>query len=308
MIDTRALDPVETAVVLSAFPAGARIVGSRRCRDWSRRPYPLYVTVESGGEVTVVLKADRKPYRVAGEATLYPVLAALGLPVPRVLAGPSPHPDVGDLVVYSLLPGAPLPSVGSVSLNEIDRTCRLLIEAVDRMHALTAALVASPVGPSLTRTTLADDLRRRDGEARAWADHPVVASAVPALREAVAAVSTPLAFSNGDYNTWNFLHEGETLTGILDFEMAGFADPYLPFSNYVVWSFDDHGWGAGRKAGLVERYLYRHGVSRRQFAVRLGIVCLRELGTLSRDQETIPLARHVLGLLTQCGEDYRGCP
>jgi hypothetical protein len=42
--------------------------------------------------------------------------------------------------------------------------------------------------------------------------------------------------------------------------------------------------------------------------VRLGIVCLRELGTLSRDQETIPLARHVLGLLTQCGEDYRGCP
>lgn len=36
---------------------------------------------------------------------------------------------------------------------------------------------------------------------------------------------------------------------VLDLNTGGGDDPYLGFGKYVVWSFDDYGWGAGRKAG-----------------------------------------------------------
>jgi hypothetical protein len=62
MTDRRPLDPFETALVLAAFaPGGARIGEARRCRDWTQRPYPLDVSVETDvGTTTVILKADRK--------------------------------------------------------------------------------------------------------------------------------------------------------------------------------------------------------------------------------------------------------
>src|SRR5689334_16380776 len=38
---------------------------------------------------------------------------------------------------------------------------------------------------------------------------------------------------------------------------------------------DDYGWGASAKAGRVERYLDARNVSRREFAPRLMLRCLR---------------------------------
>lgn len=45
----------------------------------------------------------------------------------------------------------------------------------------------------------------------------------------------------------------------------------------MIWAFDSYGWGAGARAGLVERYLYTQNVSRSEFTPRLALRCLWRL-------------------------------
>jgi thiamine kinase-like enzyme len=128
----------------------------------------------------------------------------------------------------------------------------------------------------------------------------LVARAVSRLQRILADVEVPLVFSNGDYNPLNFLHEGEKLTGWVDFENACFEDPHIGFVKFLVWSRDEYGWGAGVKAGLIERYLYARNVSRREFAPRLILRSLRHLlREVSPDAEDDDeQRRHVFGLIT----------
>ena len=106
---------------------------------------------------------------------------------------------------------------------------------------------------------------------------PIFQQAIEAVGEAIAAVETPLVFSNGDYNPLNFLYDGQALCGYVDFEGACFEDPHIGFAKFLLWSLDEYGWGTGKKAGLVERYLYTRNVSRRAFAPRLVLRGLRHL-------------------------------
>lgn len=75
----------------------------------------------------------------------------------------------------------------------------------------------------------------------------------------------------------NFLHDGKGLIGWIDFTHACFEDPLIGFAKFFIWAFDTLGWGAGRRAGLVERYLYRQDLSRSDFAPRLVLRCLWRL-------------------------------
>ena len=103
------------------------------------------------------------------------------------------------------------------------------------------------------------------------------ASAVTFLRTIIPTVATPPVFSNGNYNPLNFLHMDGHLTGWMDFEHACFEDPLIGFAKFVIWAYDDFGWGTGQKVGLVERYLYRRNASRAQFHPRLILRCLQFL-------------------------------
>jgi hypothetical protein len=48
-------------------------------------------------------------------------------------------------------------------------------------------------------------------------------------------------------------------------------------AKFLIWGFDRLGWGTGVQVGLVERFLYHHGVTRTAFAPRLVLRCLYRL-------------------------------
>lgn len=299
---------MQTAVaqlVLATFPAGAEILATH-CYRPGYREYPLAATVRTpdGRTERVVIKTGDRLEALQREARVLAALGELGLPVPAVRAGPAALPGAGVIaatLLMSELPGQSLPWLGVTSLAEADRTCRLLIDGVRRLHALTEALGRYAVASSLPRVTLAaelDEIVRCGGE---WLALEPFACAVARLPRALLAVEVPLVFSNGDYNPLNFLHDGDALTGWVDFEGACFEDPHIGFAKFLLWSRDEYGWGAGVKAGLVERYLYSQNVARREFAPRLVLRCLRHLQQeLSVRAEADALQRrHMLGLLEQ---------
>src|SRR5581483_167821 len=100
-----------------------------------------------------------------------------------------------------------------------------------------------PIATTLPRVTLSSELGeivQRGGE---WFSVKPFAEAIEGLQRVVARVEVPLVFSNGDYNPLNFLHEGDALTGWVDFEGACFEDPHIGFAKFQLWRLDDYGWG-----------------------------------------------------------------
>jgi hypothetical protein len=222
--------------------------------------------------------------------------------VPAVLAGPVALTDLDEgaaLMVLRELPGESLPWCGVTSLAEADLSCRLVIQGVLRLHELTEQVARDEIATALPRVTLSSELGeivQRGGE---WMGVDLFTEAIHRLERALADVEVPLVFSNGDYNPLNFLHEGDALTGWIDFELARFEDPHIGFVKFRLWQLDELGWGTGMKAGLIERYLYAQGVSRREFAPRL---VLRSLSHLQREvsvcgEGDASQRRHMLNVL-----------
>src|SRR5262249_18502445 len=153
-------------------------------------------------------------------------------------------------LVMEELPGEPLPWLGLSSLADADLGCRLTIQAVLRLHAQTD-YVKQQAGDALPSFSLAAELVEIAAQGGEWVGGALYAEAGRLLPPVLAAVPTPLVFSNGDYNPLNFLHEGETLTGWIDFEHACFEDPHIGFAKFLLWSRDVFGWATGARAGLV---------------------------------------------------------
>ena len=282
-------------LLLGVFPPATRIVDVRSYRP-QYLPYPALVTLDTGNDAQeyCVIKVAERFETLAQEARALRALGDLGLPVPTVLAGPLLLDDDGHpqpAMVLSELHGRPLPWVGVADLAEANLTCQLTQLAVDTLHDLTERVTSHEVATALPRITLLSELDTLRGYADAWSDTPLIVEALALLEAILPTISTPLVFSNGDYNPLNFLHVGGELTGWVDFEHACFEDPYIGFAKFMLWADDDHGWGTGRKAGLVERFLYAHNVSRTEFLPRLLLRGLRYL----QDQ-------HITGVQLRAGE------
>lgn len=238
------------------------------------------VRTPEGSTEQCVIKTGSSLGSLTREAGVLRVLAGIGLSVPAVLAGPvalTEENEVGGLMLLSELPGRSLPWCGVTSLAEADLTCRLLIQGILRLHDLTGHVSRHAIARELPHVALSSELGeivQRGGE---WFEVSLFSEAIDRLQRVIAGVEVPLVFSNGDYNPLNFLHEGDDLTGWIDFEAARFEDPHIGFAKFQLWRLDEYGWGTGMKAGLIERYLYAQGVSRREFAPRLVLRCLRHL-------------------------------
>jgi hypothetical protein len=180
-------------------------------------------------------------------------------------------------MILSELPGQPLPWLGTTSLADADLTCRLLIQGVDKLHQLTERMSRHEIARLLPRTTLVEELNAIVQHGGPWLNVDLFVRAVDVLYGRIDVVQLPLVFSNGDYNPLNFLHDGTSLTGYLDFEHACFEDPHAGFAKFVTLGFDGYGWGTGIRVGLVERYLYTQNISRGEFVPRLVLRCLRRL-------------------------------
>jgi len=274
------MDSFQEALVLSAYPAGSRIIGVQSYRPGYMQ-YPLRVSVQTpdAGEQACVLKVDPLVGGIEREGKLLPVLAHLGLAVPSVLAGPIVHPDcpnAGAMIVLSEVLGKPLPWLDA-TLAEIDITCRLIQEGVAAIHQLTEAIRREDIAKELPEKTMLSELEEIIHREGPWLDVAFFSEAVRRLLPIVSKNQTPLVFSNGDYNPLNFLWDGKRLTGWIDYTGACFEDPHIGFAAFMIWAFDSYGWGAGARSGLVERYLYAQDVSRSEFASRLVLRCLWQL-------------------------------
>ncbi|MHB0874603.1 MAG: phosphotransferase family protein [Anaerolineae bacterium] len=312
------LTPFRAGLVLSAFAPGSRIVSAVAARG-QYLPCPVRVTVapaaadSSGADcpstVDVYLRLDRLIGGVAREAQVLPVLGRLGLPVPRLLAGPVVDPDrpeAGPVSVISALPGQDLlrfvqssnATTEEAPEERIGRGIDLLLEALRRLHALTPAVEASPLAQVLPRRTLLAVREAIETRGGPWLADEGFVEALRLLRPLLARIETPLAFSNGDYNPGNFLvdrqdsacHDGQdescpyrqdrrcddwAITGFVDFAHACFEDPHIGLAKCRIYD-----WWPWRRAGLVERYLEAEGLTTAEFAPRLALQCL---GTLQRE-------------------------
>jgi hypothetical protein len=279
--DVLAMNEALERLVLAAYPPSATIVEARSYRP-GYLPYPMHVTVATaaGGSAECVLKLGSPIERITREARVLIALAELGLAVPAVLAGPiilsdSTPPTAG--VVLSVVPGMPLPWLGLTELATASQTCQLVIDGVLRLQHLTPAISAHAIASDLPKRTLASEFNTLLASGGAWLRAEPLADAVAFLDMIIPTLAAPLVFSNGDYNPLNFLHTDGRLTGWIDFENACFEDPLIGFAKFVVWAYDDYGWGTGHKVGLVERYLYHQNATRAQFRPRLILRCLQFL-------------------------------
>jgi aminoglycoside phosphotransferase len=277
--------------ITQLYPQTTRIVEVRSFRP-GYLPYPARLTLQTttGTTGVCVLKADADADKLAHEALVLRALADLGLPVPRVIAGPITVPGApapSTMMLISELPGRTLPWISLTDLATADRTCRLVHAAVERLHALTPAVLAHPSAPQIPSRTLEAEAQAILVCGGAWLDVPLFSDALSLVQSAIPQYRSPLVFSNGDYNPLNFLVADDALVGWIDFEYACFEDPYIGFAKFLLWADDAVGWGAGAKVGLVERFLYTHQVSTAAFLVRL---VLRGLTHLQDASPTNPPA------------------
>ena len=261
---------------------------------------------EPNGALThCVLKLEDHLATLQQEAKVAAMLAEFGLPVAHVLAGPLPlsdHEQFKSAILWSELPGASLPWVNLKSLDEAYLTYRLLRQGVLTLHGLSERVRQHPLAAELPVRTLQAELEESVAQAGRWLAIDTVARTVAALQRLIPTITTELLFSNGDYNAINFLHQDGELSGFVDFEFVCFEDPYIGFSKMIFWSYDDYGWGAGLKAGIVERFLYDQGVSKRDFAPRLALRTFTQMmRDISLDKVDDPRELNaMLGVLEEC--------
>ncbi|WP_152364066.1 hypothetical protein [Microlunatus speluncae] len=245
------------AAVVAAAAPGARIasVAPYRCAPL---PFPAKLTLDTDdGPVDWVVKVVADPVPLQLESATLRALAelgAMGFAIPRVLAGPIPTTAAaGSLhaLVLSVAPGRVLPWIGVAEVASADRTCRLLFDAIDRLHRLTPRVAAHPFAADLPERTLDDELAAAARRVSPWTGTRVMSEALAVLHEVVPRHRRPLVFSNGDYNPLNVLADETGLISWVDFELACFEDPLIGLPKFQFWA-DDGGWSLGSKDSPVD--------------------------------------------------------
>ncbi|HEX4529614.1 MAG TPA: phosphotransferase family protein [Acidimicrobiia bacterium] len=200
----------------------------RRPGGGRHQAWDVTLTTADGTTDRRFLRADafrpgpHESYTLWREAEIYAALAGAGLPVPDILAVHPDHPAVlmahapGVARFHGLGPDAQL-----AILDE-------LVDALVRMHRLDVATLQLPT--LLPARSVADHVRdeldvwegRLDQSGRA---EPFLRACFAWLRAHVPAVDGPPSLVQGDTGPGNFLHDGEHLTALLDFELAHLGDP-----------------------------------------------------------------------------------
>ena len=301
----RTLTPSLKLLLLSCFPVGTQIVTAQSYRP-GYLPFPMCVHVQTpeGEAQRCVVKINRRDL-IIRETRALRILARIGMPVPVPLSEPLALPSEDRaLVVLSELSGRSLPWCGVTSLVEADRTCHLVLEAIDRLHQITGRLQEEEKRDTTAIfpcNTLDAEYKATVAEAGEWMQVSLFQHAVKVIGRALADATTPLVFSNGDYNPLNFLTDGGALCGFVDFEGACFENPHIGFAKFLIWKRDIYGWGTGAKVGLVERYLYSRNVSRCAFAPILVLRCLRHLiqDVSIKDSKDQQAREHILQIVAE---------
>jgi RNA polymerase sigma-70 factor (ECF subfamily) len=308
--NTFGLPEARLALLDAAFP-GARLLSVQTdLEPWMPFGPRVRLTLADGSEKVVDFRGDISPDRAA----LLPTLERLGIPGPQIIHGPAPDgagcqslceiPRGENLLLWAL-GGTP---------HRIRLATTRAFEAIDRLQGVTVALQADPVGAKLERRTLADEvailtddarwnadpwLAEEGGARRQWLQDPWFTAALSKVQTAIADIHDPLV-----YTSYGFFYP-------LSYRIAATDDPFdepfgapgdpayqknplvefvAPFGHFgdpllglaMVWVQDCYPFV---HTGFVEQFLWRRGVTPREFGPRLA---LKALQMIARD---LPLTR-----------------
>lgn len=244
------------AAVVDLVAPGAHIEQVHRFRS-APLPFPAKLVLATGeGSVVCVVKTSTEPGRSRQEASVLRALEDLAFTAPTVMAGPyvvATSEGLIEVLVMSLLPGEALPWIGVTDVATADRTCRLLFDAIDQLHALTPRIATHVIAADVPTRTLDHELAAVAERKSQWVGTRVFQEALEVLHKNVPRCRLPLVFSNGDYNPLNVLADDDGVTGWVDFELACFEDPLIGLPKFGFWS-EDSGWSLANQVGLVERF------------------------------------------------------
>ncbi len=117
-----------------------------------------------------------------------------------------------------------------------------------------------------------DELKAIETSDNPWLEEAAYQDAMRTLQNALPDISTPLVFSNRDWQPGNFLTQDGEITGFLDFESALFQDPLMGFVKYPIYDLYPLA-----RTDLVRTFLDAQGFSEGDFDHRLALGCLKVL-------------------------------
>jgi RNA polymerase sigma-70 factor (ECF subfamily) len=293
-VETPSLTERHTALIYTAFPDARILTIDPDPEAWMPYRYRIRLHVGSG-ERTVEIRDDIDP----GRAALLPVLHGLGIPGPRLLAGPVSDGRGGFLSLCDGAAGEPL--LGWV-LGGTPHRLRIAtergLESLDRLECLTTSLEADPIGSTLPRRTLADERTGILSLGGPHLDDSWFMAALERVSAALAGCERPLVYTDYLHFFPNLLRiEAQTAvdrpTGwpgdpkLQENPVAEFVAPFGHFGDpllglAMVWIYDCY---PIVHAGYVEQYLVRHDLTRRDFGPRLALQALKIL------QREVPVER-----------------
>jgi RNA polymerase sigma factor (sigma-70 family) len=307
LTETSALTQSQLSLLHAAFPGGRVLSRESDPEPWMPFAPRVRLALPDGAEKSVDFRRDIDPEK----AQLISVLEKLGIPGPRILHGPVPalYGDAylalcetprGENLLLWTLGGTP---------HRVRLATERAFEAINRLQGITDALMAEPLGAQLPRRTLTDELDRIVSDAgwsadpwlaeagrdrHAWQIDPWFQAALAKTRAAAEEITDPLVFTNYLHFFPNWLRIEPTDTPfaeplgwpgdtryrqnpVVEFvtPFGHFGDPLLGLA--MVWVYDCYPFV---HTGFVEQFLWRRGVSKREFAPRLAI---KGLQMIARD-------------------------
>ena len=323
-INTFGLSELQLLLIDGAFP-NARIRSVQAdLEPWMPFSPRVRLALPDGTEKAVEFRGDIDPARAA----LLPTLERLGVPGPRLLAGPIPRsadqrdvenwngtdfltlcePPRGENLLLWALGGTP---------HRIRLATERAFEAIDRLQGITAALQADPASAALERRTLVDEVALLTDDARwnadpwlaeegkertRWLADPWFRDALVRVQAAIELVQDPLVYTS--YGHFFPLSYRITAESAFDEPFGAPGDPAYqknPLVEYVspFGHYGDPLLGLAMvwvydcypfvHTGFVEQFLWRRGFSKRDFGPRLA---LKALQMIARD---LPIERPAEG-------------
>ena len=305
---TNRLSSEQSLLLASAFPGARILTVDPSPEPWQPFAPRVKFALPGGEERTIDFRDNFDSHKLNLAATL----EKLGIPGPKLVFGPLAG---GKLCLFELPRGENLTlwALGGTP-HRIRLATERAIEGIDRLQGCTEGLKNDPVGASLERRTLQDEieiltnddrwnanpwLAEEGKDRRQWLSDPWFAQGLAKVKSAVRDIETPLVYT--DY-TFFFPQGYRVQTSTRDFnEPLGWpGDPHYQenaivefenlFGHYgdpilgltMVWIYDCYPFV---HTGFVEQVLWRRGISRREFAPRLA---LKALQMVARD---LPIER-----------------
>ena len=322
---TFGLPKLHLSLIGTAFPNTRILSVQTDIEPWMPFGPRVHLALPDGTEKDADFRGDIDPARAA----LLPILEQLGIPGPHLLAGPVPRPATqrnvenwngvdfltlcepprGENLLLWALGGTP---------HRIRLATERAFKAIDRLQSITSALQADPVGAALERRTLTDEVAILTTDARwnadpwlaeegrdrtRWLADPWFAGALEKVAAALPAIALPLVYTHYSH----FLPLSYRIAPAADvfaeplgapgdpaYQQNPLVEVVNPFGHYgdpllglaMVWVYDCYPFV---HTGFVEQFLWRRGVTKREFAPRLA---LKALQMIARD---LPLERPAEG-------------